>query len=531
MPLAGIKNMVSKVAKKLQTTIIGGAITISFFTIIAKLLALVRNQLLAFEYGAGNITDAYYAAFRLPDLVSNTLFVGALSVAFIPVFVEFIAQGEKVLQKGDHWKIANALLNTLLVIIIAVIVVLGVFAPSIIPHLVPGFDEQTLATTVSLTRLMLVGVFFLALSSVFSGILQSYRRFHLFALAPVLYNVGLIIGIVLAPRFGISMLGIGVILGAALHMLIQAYDVFRIGYRYQLVIDFANIHVKKIIFLMIPRMLGMIGNQLNQVVNTIIASTLITGSVAVYYWAFDLQSAPYGIIAIPYAIAAFPVFAQAFAKNKNEEFVSHFSTILRRILYIIIPASILILILRAQLVRLILGYGQFDWEDTVMTIRTLSLFIVSLFAQGIIPLLARSFYARHNTKTPVVVSLISIVINIIGSIILAPRLGVAGLALSFSIASIFNASALWLLLRLEIGDLDDEKILRNVSKISIGAIISGWLAYGTLYLAAGMVDTQTVLGLFTQGTVATLVFGAVYIAYSWIANVEEFAVVKKLFNK
>ncbi|MBT6954939.1 MAG: hypothetical protein HN964_02490, partial [Candidatus Jacksonbacteria bacterium] len=156
MPLAGIKNMVSKVAKKLQTTIIGGAITISFFTIIAKLLALVRNQLLAFEYGAGNITDAYYAAFRLPDLVSNTLFVGALSVAFIPVFVEFIAQGEKVLQKGDHWKIANALLNTLLVIIIAVIVVLGVFAPSIIPHLVPGFDEQTLATTVSLTRLMLV---------------------------------------------------------------------------------------------------------------------------------------------------------------------------------------------------------------------------------------------------------------------------------------------------------------------------------------------------------------------------------------
>ncbi|MBT6301094.1 MAG: oligosaccharide flippase family protein, partial [Candidatus Jacksonbacteria bacterium] len=280
-----------------------------------------------------------------------------------------------------------------------------------------------------------------------------------------------------------------------------------------------------------PRMLGMIGNQLNQVVNTIIASTLITGSVAVYYWAFDLQSAPYGIIAIPYAIAAFPVFAQAFAKNKNEEFVSHFSTILRRILYIIIPASILILILRAQLVRLILGYGQFDWEDTVMTIRTLSLFIVSLFAQGIIPLLARSFYARHNTKTPVVVSLISIVINIIGSIILAPRLGVAGLALSFSIASIFNASALWLLLRLEIGDLDDEKILRNVSKISIGAIISGWLAYGTLYLAAGMVDTQTVLGLFTQGTVATLVFGAVYIAYSWIANVEEFAVVKKLFNK
>jgi len=519
--------MVKRVTQKLQSTIAGGALIIAFFTLIGKLLALVRNQLLAYEYGASNVTDAYYAAFRLPDLVSNTLFVGALSVAFIPVFVEFLSQGDETLEH-KHWDVANSMLNILLIGISVLIIALMIFAPSVMRVMTPGFDAPTLALSVSLTRFMLIGVFFLAISSIFSGILQSYRRFQMFALAPVLYNVGIIIGIVFAPRFGLLSLGCGVILGALLHVLVQTVDVAQLGYRYRFTVQWTNTHVKKIIALMIPRTIGMIGVQLNEIVNTIIASTLLSGSVAAYYWAFDFQSAPY---AIPYAIAALPVFAASFAKHDIKEFVEHFSAILRRILFVIIPASILILILRAQIVRLILGYGKFDWEDTVMTIQTLSFFVVSLFAQGIVPLLARSFYANHNTKTPVIVSLLSIVINIIGSLLLSTHFGVAGLALAFSIASIFNASVLWILLRIQIGELDDERILKNVSKISIGAMIAGWLAYGMLYAVAHYVDTRTVSGLLIQAFVSACVFCCAYIGYSVVAKVEEFSTLKKLFHK
>ena len=522
--------IVRRVTKKLQSTIAGGALIISFFAIIGKLLALVRNQLLAYEYGAGNVTDAYYAAFRLPDLVSNTLFVGALSVAFIPVFVEFLSQGEETLEH-KHWDVANSILNMLLIGISVLIVLLAIFAPSIMRIMTPGFDAPTLALAVSLTRFMLIGVFFLAVSSIFSGILQSYRRFQMFALAPVLYNVGIIVGIVLAPRFGLVALGCGVILGALLHVLVQTVDVAQLGYRYRFTLQWTNKHVRKIIALMIPRTIGMIGVQLNEIINTIIASTLLSGSVAAYYWAFDFQSAPYGIVAIPYAIAALPVFAASFAKNDIKEFIEHFSAILRRILFIIIPASILILILRAQIVRLILGYGKFDWEDTVMTIQTLSFFVLSLFAQGIIPLLARSFYAKHNTKTPVIVSLLSIVINIIGSLLLTPSFGVAGLALAFSIASIFNASVLWLVLRIQIGDLDDERILHNVSKISIGAMIAGWLAYGALYAVAHYVDTRTVSGLLIQALISAGVFCSAYVLYSIVLKVEEWKDIKVYIKK
>lgn len=522
--------MVKRVTKKLQSSIAGGALIISFFTIIGKLLALVRNQLLAYEYGASSVTDAYYAAFRLPDLVSNTLFVGALSVAFIPVFVEFLSQGDETLE-NKHWDVANSILNMLLVGIAVLIVLLAIFARPIMNVMAPGFDAPTITLAVSLTRLMLIGVLFLAISSIFSGILQSYRRFQMFALAPVLYNIGIIIGIVLAPRFGLLSLGFGVIVGALLHMLVQTVDVAQLGYRYRFTLQWTNKHVKKIMALMLPRTIGMIGVQLNEIVNTIIASTLLTGSVAAYYWAFDFQSAPYGIVAIPYAIAALPVFAASFAKNDIQEFIEHFSAILRRILFIIIPASIIILILRAQIVRLILGYGKFDWEDTVMTIQTLSFFVLSLFAQGIVPLLARSFYANHNTKTPVLVSLLSIIVNVVGSLLLTPYFGVAGLALAFSIASIFNASVLWLVLRIQLGDLDDERILHNVSKISIGAMISGWLAYGTLYAVAHYVDTRTVSGLLSQAVISVGVFCIAYTVYSMIAKVEELKDIQAFIKK
>lgn len=180
--------MVKMSIDKAKTTILAGAMTIAFFTILSKLLALVRNQLLAFEYGASQVTDAYYAAFRLPDLISNTVFVGALSVAFIPVLIEYMSAGkeQKIYeQDNEHWVLANSLLNLLLLVTTGLIVVLFVLAPWLVPLFTPGFDHATLALTVMLTRVMLGGVFFLALSSILGGILQAHHRFTMFSLAPV----------------------------------------------------------------------------------------------------------------------------------------------------------------------------------------------------------------------------------------------------------------------------------------------------------------------------------------------------------
>ncbi|MBU0707152.1 murein biosynthesis integral membrane protein MurJ [Patescibacteria group bacterium] len=515
--------MFSKILYKLQTTILGGAIIVGTASVVSRLIGLLRDRLLASSFGAGDTLDVYYAAFRLPDLIFNILVLGALSSSFIPVFLEYWHKDKSNKEsKKEAWQVTNSVLNLLVIGLVIIGGLIFVLTPHLMHLVVPGFSPEKQAATASLTRLMLISILFFGISNVVSGVLNSFRRFFAFSLAPIMYNVGIIFGIlVLAPRWGVKGLAMGVVIGALVHLLIQLPAVWKAGFRYQWVINTAHKGVRKIGRLMVPRALGLAVVQINQLVINIIASTLRTGSVAIFNLANNLQSFPISVFGISLAISAFPVFSKAFAEKDTKGFVFHFSETFRRILFFVIPVSVTILLLRAQIVRLILGSGNFDWTDTVLTANTLGIFSLSLFAQSLIPMLARSFYAFQNTRTPVIISLISMVINVGLGIIFSLYWGISGLAVAFTIASIVNMLLLLATLRVSIGDLDDQRIIRSTFKVLFASAALGLIIQRLKYFIAPLVDMQTFLGVFLQTSIAFLVGAFVYIVVALILQCEE----------
>lgn len=494
----------------------------------SRLLGLIRDRIFAGLFGAGDVLDTYFAAFRIPDLIYNLLILGALSSAFIPVFAGFIAQGKK----GDALKVANSMINAVLLFVGILCVILFIFMPKLVVLITPGFDLEKRTITCMLTRIMLLSPIFFGLSNVASGILNSFRRFLLYGLAPIMYNLGIIFGaLVLFPIFGIKGLALGVVIGACSHMLIQLPGILRLGYRWKAILDFTHKGVREIGRLMVPRALGLATYQVSLLVNTIIGSTLAIGSVAVYNFANNLQSFPLGLFGISYAVASFPVLAEKASLEKMKGFVDTFSKSFREILFFVIPASVLFLLLRAQLVRIILGTGQFGWRDTKLTAAALGFFSISLFAQSLLPLLARSFYALHDTKTPVLVSVSCMGLNIIGSLLLSRSMGVVGLAFAFSIASFINMILLLGILRMKVGNLNDASIISSITKIILSALLAGLACYGTLYAIAPQVNMQTFFGVFIQGSGAGIIGIATYIIAAFALRCKEVQIISKFLTK
>ncbi|PIS43040.1 MAG: murein biosynthesis integral membrane protein MurJ [Candidatus Kerfeldbacteria bacterium CG08_land_8_20_14_0_20_40_16] len=519
--------MFQEIRRKLSTTIMGGAIIIGTAQVLSRLLGLLRERLLASTFGAGNTLDVYYAAFKIPDFVFNIIVLGALSSAFVPVFLEYWNKS-----KEESFKIANSLLNIILLALLAIGIVVFFFTDLLVPLVAVGFNEEKREMTAQLVKIMYLGILFFGVSNIVSGILHSFRRFIAFSLAPIMYNLGIIFGIIaLVPRFGTSGLAYGVVAGAFLHLVVQIPSVVKAGFRYRILVDWSLAGVKKIGKLMLPRALGLGVTQINQVVITAIASTLAVGSVAVFNLANNLQYFPISVFGVSLALSAFPVFSQAFTEKNKEKFILHFSQTFRRILFLIIPASLIILLLRAQIVRLVLGAGNFNWEDTILTAQTLGFFSLSLFAQSLIPVLARAFYAFQNTKTPVIISVISMIANVIGSLIFVHFWGVYGLALAFSLASFVNMILLLIMLRIEIGELDDQRIINSTLKIIFLSLLMGLVIQGLKYLIAPQVNMQTFVGVFSQTAGSILGGLTVYLLLAALFRFEEVATMVRMLKK
>jgi putative peptidoglycan lipid II flippase len=257
--------------------------------------------------------------------------------------------------------------------------------------LTPGFLAWQLAQVTYLTRIMLFAVFFFVASNLLGGVLNSWKKFFSFSLASSFYNIGIIIGIVwLYPIFSLAGLAWGVVLCAAMHLLVQLPEAYKQGYHYQFTFKLSQ-ELKRILWLMLPRTFALAVGQLNLVATTVIASTLSAGSIAIFNLANNLQSLPVSLFAVSLAIAVFPTFTQAINEDNKQLFATTFSRSFRRILFLLVPLSVFILILRAQFVRIVLGSGAFSWENTYYTAQALGCFAISIFAQGLIPLLARSF--------------------------------------------------------------------------------------------------------------------------------------------
>ena len=497
------------------------AFLVASFSLLSRILGVLRDRMLAGHFGVGDELDIYYAAFRIPDLLFNLLVLGALSAGFIPVFTGLIGMFNYDKMSKEANDLVSAIINWLSLVLIGLGFLGFIFAPWLLKIITPGFGPEKLAMTVQLTRVMFLSPILLGLSSVLGGVLQSYKKFFVYSLAPIFYNLGIIAAVIFAvPIYGVYALAWGVVIGAGLHLLVQVPAVWQLGWRWHWSLPWTDKNVLKIFKMTTARTLSLAINQINLIVTTSLASLLAVGSLTVFNLANNLQSFPIGIFGISFAIAVFPALS-ACAFNR-QQLIERFSKTFRQIMFFMIPATGLFIALRSQIVRVALGSGQFNWEHTQLTMDAMALFAVSFFAQATIPLLVRVFYARHDSKTPFYVGLVSVVVNIAGAWWFGQSMGAIGLAAGFSVSSIVNFIMLWLVLRTELENLDEGRIIQSIFKFSVASAVALVFIQLVKVLVAEVVNMNSFLGVATQVVIATIVGTVVYLIITWLLRSEEF---------
>lgn len=531
--------MIGRILNSEFRFVTSAALTIGFFSFVSKLLGVVRNRIFAGEFGAGDTMDMYFAAFLIPDFLYNLFIVGMLSSVFIPVFTDMRERSQE-----EAWRLTNVVLTTFVAALALCALAAVVCAPVLVKLVAPGFDSAKQEGAAALMRVMFLSPILLGISNVVGSVLQAHKMFFSFALAPVMYNIGIIIGaIFLIKPLGVVGLAWGVVLGALLHLVVQLPPAFRIGFSFKPVWNTAHAGLRRVISLSLPRVVGLAAAQVNFVVITAIASTVAAGSIAVFNFANDLQFVPIGIVAFSFVSAVFPFLATSHAKGDTKAFLSRFYSTVNQILFLVIPISIFFILERAQIVRVILGYGEFSWEDTRLTAATFGAFALSVFAQSLIPLFSRAFYALEDTKTPVVVNVCFVAVNIALSFLFLSLMRAGGdfahgvvalfkvadvggaavlaLPLAFSVSAVLNLMALWVAFSRKIESFDGTAIISSLWKINIAALAMAIAVYMTLRIVAPLVDMDTFAGIFIQGVIAFFVGFVVYCAAAFALRVPE----------
>jgi len=539
-----MKKEIDSKVKSSKLKLLGATAILAGTLLASNILGLVRDRILVAIFPT-TVLDTYLAAFRIPDFIYNIFILGALGSAFLPVFASYIAKNKK----EEAWRIANTVINFGFILISLISVALFFLAPVIMPYIVPGFDLLKLDATINLTRLMLLAPIFLGISGIFSGILNSYSRFTVAAFSPVFYNIGIIVGAkYLSLTWGIYGVGIGVLAGAFLHMAIQIPSAVKVGFRWQPVLALGHEAVLKIGKLMVPRAIGLLSMQISLVVSTLIASTLKAGSITVFNLANNIQTVPMVIFGLAYATTLFPALARSAAVGNTQKFVNDLTWGIRQILFWIIPSTIGLILLRAQIVRLVFGVGNFTFVDTKLTAALVAVLAVSLFAQATVPLLARAFYAIQDTKTPVLIGITSMVVNIGLAILLTqpwftqmygwffrvPLDGrVVGLGLAFSVGAILNLFLLFAWLKGKIGGLDGlSKMFLPITKIIFSSLVMGGAIYLTIKILAPFVNPDyPAFGLLMQLVGSIAVGFIVYFGTALWVGCEEVKGAKLIFKR
>lgn len=495
------------------------AYILAFFAIGSQMLALVRDRLLAHTFGAGPELDIYYAAFRIPDLLF-ALFASILSVY---VLLPFVTKARAEKGEASAASILSQMLSIFLGVYILVAAVLFVLTPYLVNWLFPGFVDNT-EVLVMLIRVLLLQPFLLGISSLFGAVTQLSQRFVLYALSPLVYNLGIIFGIVaLYPQLGILGLAIGVVLGALGHILIQVPLVSKSELAFGFVSKIDWRLIRSVLLFSFPRAITLSIHQVVLLVFISLATLMTAGSVSVFQLAFNLQSVPLAIIGMSYSVAAFPVLADLFAKQKREEFCNHVLSAVRHIIFWSFPIIALVIVLRAQIVRVLLGSGEFSWNDTRLTAAMLALFVIALVAQSLLLLLVRTFYAGGNTRTPLLIALFGAVVSITSALLMMMlfkavpfiRETLEGL---FRLTDVIGTEVLLLALAFIIGTMVEMLLLliftkrqfglvwsslnRQVFEATTAAIAAGVVAYATLSFIVDGINQEVFVGIMLQGIVA-----------------------------
>lgn len=495
---------------------------------LSRVIGYVRDMVIYAHFGQNNLTDAYNAAFSIPDFLYFLLVGGALSSAFIPVFSGYIATKKD----EDGWQVASTIFNIIMILMVIGIIIGNIFAPQLIRILVPGFSPENIALTVAMTRIMFFQTFFMALNGISMGILNSYHHFLAPAFGAVMYNLGIIvIGILLSPSLGIMGFAIGVVAGAIFNFAFQLPALIRLGLRYRFVIDLKHPGVRRIGTLILPVLIGLSVTQFNLFVNQNLGSNLPEGMISALRTAQRIMQLPIGIFAVAIAVAVFPTLTGHAAREEREDFKKTMSLGIRTIIFVTLPAAIGLISLKTPIVRLLFQQGLFTPADTEATAYAVLFYSMGIFAYSSIQLLNRVFYSIQDTITPVTVGIVTIIVNIALNLFFLKPLGHGGLALAYSLAGFINMVGLLIILRSKIGGIDGRAMLSSFLKTLVFSSFMGFFAYQSARLMELLVDIETKIGQVLQVGVSVLVGAVIFFALTFLFKMEEGELAKKLFLK
>lgn len=528
------------------------ALLLGSLTLLSQFLGLLRDRMLAHNVGAGPILDVYYAAFRIPDF----LYVSVASLISVTVLLPFLIEKmgkDKDKEKGRRFM--NDMFTAFILFMFCVSVLVYILMPYLAKLIAPGFSPSNTKSLIEISRIMLLSPIFIGLSNMFGIVTQAYKRFFIFSLSSVFYNLGIILGIIfLYPIFGLNGLAIGVVCGAMLHLAIQIPTVIKIGFLPRLSLKFNIDEILKVASISLPRTIALASSSISFIAIISIASTIGDGAISLFTFSYNIQSVPVGIIGISFSVAAFPMLVQSFSSQDKNSFVNYITNSAKQIIFWSLPVMALFVVLRAQIVRVVLGVDTFSWSDTRLTAATLAIFVLSLATQGLVFLFVRGYYAAGNTKKPLVINVFSALIVIVLSFVFmnlfktqpeilrfierilrienVPNTLMLALPLAYVFGSFFNLLFLWRVFKKDFLHGISSGLRTIVFQSGVSATAIGTITYIALGLFDDIFSLSTFWGIFLQGLFSGLIGIIVGILVLYLLKSQELKdIYKALHNK
>lgn len=527
-----LKKAVSLFLNK-QESILSASLVVMLMIALSRVLGLVRYRLLAHFFGDKLfLLDNFIAASLVPESIFEVLIFGTVAIAFIPVFSSYLAQD----REEDAWRLVSSLIAAGTVLFLVVSVLLFIFATQVAQIIAPGAaaNIENRLMIANLIRTILLAQLFFVPGTILTGVLQTFRYFFIPAVASVLYNVGIIVGLIFfSHSLSIYAPVLGMIIGSFLFLLVQFPLAGKVGLRFVFG-NFFIAGVVRVFSLSLPRTIALVANRVNDMVNVVLASLVSQGAIVVFNFAQTLQLAPVGIFGASMAQAILPTFSIIYGKKDLPLLRQVFTSTFHQLLFIILPLSSILAVLRIPIVRLVFGASNFPWEATVTTGRILIIFSFSLFSQVLNILFSRVFYAMHDTKIPLLATVISVAVNISLSVffILVQNQPIQFLALSFSLGSILQSVLLFTLLRRKLGGLNMVELLWPTGKIVVASFLMAVALYIPMKLLDQLVfDTTRTLPLIFLTSIAGLSGLLVYAFLAWTFNIGEMSVILSFLRR
>ncbi len=515
----------STVSEK-KSTLIRSVGFVSGATAISRVFGLVREQVMAYYFGAGVSTDAFVAAFRIPNLLRDMFAEGALSSAFVPVFKQKLVNGTK----EEAFELANIVLTGMLLVVGFIVLVGLTFAPLIVYLTAYGFvsDPVKFDMTIDMTRIMMIFLLIVSISALVMGMLNSFNRFTIPALSPAFFNLGTIITIVAMytifdqPAYTLA---IGVVIGGILQLAVQLPLLHRIGYRFKFNFDLFHDGMKKILKLFTPMIIGLSAGRINILVSTLWASFLAEGAMSYLNYSFRLMHFPLGVFAVALGTVALPKVSELAAKGDKEGLNKTFYQAMNLNFFVVVPAAVFLALLSQEISNLTYQWGAFSELDSQKTALALRHYSYGLIGFAAVRVIVPFYYAFNDAKLPMRISILTVVINILLYFPLVKMLDFAGLAAATSIAGIVNAIALYTFLPTKGIDTKNSRVLLNLFRISLASALAVYLAK---LLPAVSVFTDSIIlnRAFSLG----VIFGVASVAYLALCIIFQVREAKRLVH-